>query len=65
MGKMALAILGTGALGGAAIYYTIYGAIELKKYLKLRQCGYHICRFCSERNKCSWKNEWNEIKREI
>lgn len=61
--KLFIAICGTGALFGFATYAIAVSVIEFIEYLRIRQCGLHICRFCDVKNKCSWKSEWEEIKR--
>ena len=63
MWKLFIGICVTGALVGFATYAIAISVIQLIEYLRIRQCGLHICRFCDVKNKCSWKSEWEEIKR--
>lgn len=57
-----ISICVTGSLAGLAIYGLAVGAINFIEYVKMRQCGLHICWFCDVKNRCSWKSEREEIK---
>lgn len=63
MWKVFCTIAVIGVTLGAATYAIAVGIIEFCEYIRIRQCGLHICRFCNVKNKCSWKSEWEEIKR--
>ena len=61
--KLFIGICVTGSLIGFGMHLIAVCVIQFIEYLRIRQCGLHICRFCDVKNKCSWKSEWEEIKK--